>query len=91
MRADVKLPSTDDDTKKAEEASKGFEALISVAKKTLTGKVQDESLQVTVSRQVPTFFMQVFGINNITVSRTALRNYQDGFDSMEEGKCKVDS
>ncbi|MEA2746249.1 MAG: molecular chaperone HtpG [Myxococcales bacterium] len=41
MRADVKLPSTDDDTKKAEEASKGFEALISVAKKTLTGKVQD--------------------------------------------------
>ena len=41
MRADVKLPSSDDDAKKVEEASKGFEALLSVAKKTLSGKVAD--------------------------------------------------
>ena len=41
MRADVKLPSTDDDAKKVEEASKGFEPLLSVAKKTLSGKVAD--------------------------------------------------
>jgi molecular chaperone HtpG len=41
MRADVKLPSTDDDTKKAEEASKGFEPLLAVAKKALSGKVAD--------------------------------------------------
>ncbi|MDB4935053.1 MAG: Chaperone protein HtpG [Labilithrix sp.] len=41
MRADVKLPETDDDKKKAEDASKGFEALISVAKKALEGKVAD--------------------------------------------------
>src|ERR1700674_5552745 len=38
----------------------------------VTGKIQDESLQVTVSRRVPTFFMQVFGIPSITVSRTAV-------------------
>src|SRR3982074_1685118 len=37
----------------------------------VSGKIQDESLQVQVTRQVPTFFMQVFGINSITVSRTA--------------------
>jgi Flp pilus assembly protein TadG len=41
----------------------------------VTGKIQDESLQVTVTRQVPTFFMQVFGINSITVSRTAVAQY----------------
>ena len=41
MRADVKLPSNDDDAKKVEEASKGFEPLLSVAKKTLSGKVAD--------------------------------------------------
>jgi hypothetical protein len=41
----------------------------------VTGKIQDESLQVTVSRQVPTFFMQVFGIPSITVSRTAVAQY----------------
>lgn len=41
MRADVKLPTSEDDTKKAEEAAKGFEPLLAVAKKTLTGKVHD--------------------------------------------------
>ena len=41
MRADVKLPSSDEDVKKAEEASKGFEPLLAVAKKTLEGKVHD--------------------------------------------------
>jgi molecular chaperone HtpG len=41
MRADVKLPATEEETKKAENASKGFEALISVAKKALDGKVAD--------------------------------------------------
>lgn len=41
----------------------------------VTGLVQPESLQVTVSRQVPTFFMQVFGITSITVSRTAVAQY----------------
>jgi molecular chaperone HtpG len=41
MRADVKLPSNDDETKKVEEASKGFEPLLSVAKKTLSGKVAE--------------------------------------------------
>jgi hypothetical protein len=41
----------------------------------VSGKVQDESLQVTVSRGVPTFFMQLFGIGNITVSRTAVAQY----------------
>ena len=41
MRADVKLPSTDEETKKAEEASKDFGALLAVAKKSLEGKVAD--------------------------------------------------
>ena len=41
MRADVKLPSNEDETKKVEEASKGFEPLLSVAKKTLSGKVAE--------------------------------------------------
>jgi molecular chaperone HtpG len=39
MRADVKLPSSDEETKKAEEASKDFGALLAVAKKSLEGKV----------------------------------------------------
>ena len=41
----------------------------------VTGKIQDESLQVTVSRDVNTFFMQLFGISKITVSRTAVAQY----------------
>jgi hypothetical protein len=41
----------------------------------ITGTIQNESLQVTVTRQVQTFFMQVFGINTITVSRTAVAQY----------------
>jgi Flp pilus assembly protein TadG len=41
----------------------------------VTGVIQNESLQVTVTRQVPTFFMQVFGITSITVSRTAVAQY----------------
>jgi molecular chaperone HtpG len=41
MRADVKLPADEDEAKKVEEASKGFEALLSLAKKTLSGKVAD--------------------------------------------------
>ena len=41
----------------------------------VTGTVQQESLQVTVSRTVPTFFMQLFGIGSITVSRTAVAQY----------------
>jgi molecular chaperone HtpG len=41
MRADVKLPATDDETKKNEEASKDFGALLAVAKKSLDGKVAD--------------------------------------------------
>ena len=41
MRADVKLPSSEDETKKAEEASKDFGALLAVAKKSLEGKVAD--------------------------------------------------
>jgi len=41
MRADVKLPSTEAETKKAEEASKDFGALLAVAKKSLEGKVAD--------------------------------------------------
>ena len=41
----------------------------------VTGKVQDESLQVTVSRSVPTFFMQLFGIPSFKVSRTAVAQY----------------
>ena len=41
MRADVKLPSTEEETKKAEEASKDFGALLAVAKKSLEGKVAD--------------------------------------------------
>ena len=32
----------------------------------VTGKIQDESLQVTVSRDVNTFFMQLFGISKIS-------------------------
>jgi hypothetical protein len=40
-----------------------------------SGQIQNESLQVTVSRKVPTFFMQVFGITSITVSRTAVAQY----------------
>jgi molecular chaperone HtpG len=41
MRADVKLPSSEEETKKAEEASKDFGALLLVAKKSLEGKVAD--------------------------------------------------
>ena len=41
MRADVKLPSSEEETKKNEEASKDFGALLSVAKKSLEGKVAD--------------------------------------------------
>lgn len=41
MRADVKLPSADKDETKPEDASKGFEALIAVAKQALTGKINE--------------------------------------------------
>lgn len=41
----------------------------------LTNKIQDESLQVTVTRRVQTFFMNIFGIPTITVSRTAVAQY----------------
>jgi molecular chaperone HtpG len=41
MRADVKLPAAEDEKEKAEDASKGFEALISVAKRSLEGKIND--------------------------------------------------
>ena len=41
MRADVKLPSTEEETKKADEASKDFGALLAVAKRSLEGKVAD--------------------------------------------------
>ena len=41
MRADVKLPSSEEDTKKAEEAGKDFGALLAVAKRSLEGKVAD--------------------------------------------------
>src|ERR1700694_3570688 len=41
----------------------------------VTGLLQPESLQVTVSRDVPTFFMNLFGIPKITVSRTAVAQY----------------
>ena len=41
MRADVKLPSSEEETKKAEEASKDFGALLAVAKRSLEGKVAD--------------------------------------------------
>jgi hypothetical protein len=41
----------------------------------VSGLVQPESLQVTVSRDVPTFFMNLFGIPKITVSRTAVAQY----------------
>lgn len=41
MRADVKLPAADEDKAKAEEASKGFEALLAVAKQSLSGKIND--------------------------------------------------
>src|SRR5712692_9704289 len=35
----------------------------------------DNKLSVTVSRTVQTFFMQVFGISTITISRTAIATY----------------
>ncbi len=35
----------------------------------------DNKLSVTVSRTVPTFFMQIFGINIFSVSRTAIATY----------------
>jgi molecular chaperone HtpG len=41
MRADVKLPSADGDEKKEEDASKGLEALLAVAKKVLEGKIRE--------------------------------------------------
>ncbi len=41
----------------------------------VSGTIQDESLQVTVSRSVATFFMQLFGIPTLTVSRTAVAQY----------------
>jgi hypothetical protein len=41
----------------------------------ISGLVQPESLQVTVKRDVPTFFMNLFGIPKITVSRTAVAQY----------------
>jgi hypothetical protein len=41
----------------------------------VSGLVQPESLQVTVKRDVPTFFMNLFGIPKITVSRTAVAQY----------------
>lgn len=41
----------------------------------VTNKIQDESLQVTVTRRVQTFFMNIFGIPSITVSRTAVAQY----------------
>jgi Putative Tad-like Flp pilus-assembly len=41
----------------------------------ISGTIQDESLQVTVSRSVATFFMQLFGIPTLTVSRTAVAQY----------------
>ena len=36
----------------------------------------DNELQVTVSRSIPTAFMQLFGFRNLTVSRTAIATYQ---------------
>lgn len=36
----------------------------------------DNELQVTVSRSIPTTFMQLFGFQNLTVSRTAIATYQ---------------
>ncbi len=41
MRADVKLPSSEEETKRANEASKDFGALLAVAKKSLEGKVAE--------------------------------------------------
>lgn len=41
----------------------------------ISGLIQDESLQVTVSRNVSTFFMQLFGISTLKVSRTAVAQY----------------
>jgi hypothetical protein len=41
----------------------------------ISGLVQPESLQVRVTRDVPTFFMNLFGIPKITVSRTAVAQY----------------
>ena len=41
----------------------------------VSGTVQDESLQVTVKRDVQTFFMQLFGFPTVTVSRTAVAQY----------------
>ena len=41
MRADVKVPTSDGDTKKPEDAAKGFEALLAAAKQALEGKVRE--------------------------------------------------
>jgi molecular chaperone HtpG len=41
MRADVELPPAEGEEKKPEDASKGFEALIAVAKQALEGKVNE--------------------------------------------------
>jgi hypothetical protein len=41
----------------------------------VSGLIQDESLQVTVKRDVNTFFMNLFGIPKVTVSRTAVAQY----------------
>ncbi|MBX3186782.1 MAG: molecular chaperone HtpG [Labilithrix sp.] len=41
MRADVKLPATEEETKKAEETSKDFAALTATAKTALEGKVRE--------------------------------------------------
>jgi molecular chaperone HtpG len=41
MRADVKLPTTDEDKQKEESVGKGFEALTAAAKLALEGKVKD--------------------------------------------------
>jgi hypothetical protein len=41
----------------------------------VSGLIQPQSLQVTVTRDVPTFFMQLFGISKVTVSRTAVAQY----------------
>ena len=43
MSADVKLPATNDDAKKEEEAPVGFEPLIGAAKQALEGKVREVS------------------------------------------------
>ena len=80
--SDIPAGSGNDATDRAWAAAarNGFDHNVSPNPNNITVSVNpvggaDNKLSVTVSRTVQTFFMQVFGISTITISRTAIATY----------------